>query len=86
MQSLLMVVGFMLAWSPYAIVCMSSALGYQALTHPTIALAPSLFAKSSFIWNPFIYIGLNRQVGNCVLSQGMNVLEWDMRFKPNQQL
>uniref|UniRef100_A0ABM5FNY6 Opsin-5-like n=1 Tax=Pogona vitticeps TaxID=103695 RepID=A0ABM5FNY6_9SAUR len=48
---------FLLAWSPYAVISMWSACGFQvsALT----SVLASLFAKSASFYNPFIYIGMS---------------------------
>lgn len=48
---------FLLAWSPYAVISMWSAWGYQ--TPPLNSILASLFAKSASFYNPFIYIGMS---------------------------
>ncbi|XP_048084301.1 opsin 6, group member b [Alosa alosa] len=55
--SLLLCAAFLLAWSPYAVISMWSALGYQV--PPLTGLLASLFAKSASFYNPFIYMGLS---------------------------
>ncbi|XP_031436744.1 opsin 6, group member b [Clupea harengus] len=55
--SLLLCAAFLLAWSPYAVMSMWSALGYHV--PPLNGLLASLFAKSASFYNPFIYIGLS---------------------------
>ena len=62
-QSVVMIAGFVIAWTPYAIVCLVAALSDDNPLSPKAALPPAMFAKSSTIWNPFIYIGMNKQVG-----------------------
>ncbi|MEE6524839.1 hypothetical protein FKM82_024510 [Ascaphus truei] len=49
--------GFLLAWSPYAVISIWSACGYQvpALT----SVVATLFAKSASFYNPIIYLGLS---------------------------
>nr|XP_006116446.1 opsin-5-like isoform X1 [Pelodiscus sinensis] len=48
---------FFLAWSPYAVISMWSACGFQV---PTLAnILASLFAKSASFYNPFIYMGMS---------------------------
>ncbi|NP_001303879.1 opsin 6, group member b [Danio rerio] len=55
--SLILCAAFLLAWSPYAVISMWSALGYQI---PTLnGILASLFAKSASFYNPFIYIGMS---------------------------
>ncbi|CAL1579559.1 unnamed protein product [Knipowitschia caucasica] len=49
-------IGFLTAWSPYAIVSMWAAFG-QVDSIPPLAFAlPAMFAKSSTIYNPVIYL------------------------------
>lgn len=55
--SLLLCAAFLLAWSPYAVISMRSALGYHV--PPLNGLMASLFAKSASFYNPFIYMGLS---------------------------
>ncbi|XP_062379445.1 opsin 6, group member b [Sardina pilchardus] len=55
--SLLLCAAFLLAWSPYAVISMWSALGYHV--PPLTGLLASLFAKSASFYNPFIYMGFS---------------------------
>ncbi|XP_066537496.1 opsin-5-like isoform X2 [Hoplias malabaricus] len=49
-------IGFFVAWSPYAVVSMWAAFG-QIKTIPPLAFAmPAMFAKSSTIYNPIVYL------------------------------
>ncbi|XP_062261120.1 opsin 7, group member a [Platichthys flesus] len=51
-------IGFFAAWSPYAVVSMWAAFG-QINNIPPLAFAlPAMFAKSSTIYNPIIYLTL----------------------------
>ncbi|KAK3085661.1 hypothetical protein FSP39_006830 [Pinctada imbricata] len=50
---LFMAVVFLITWSPYAIVSLIFALGYE-FYNPAVLL-PTLFAKLSCAYNPFIY-------------------------------
>ncbi|CAF93334.1 unnamed protein product, partial [Tetraodon nigroviridis] len=48
---------FILAWSPYAVVSMWSACGFQV---PSLtSIFTRLFAKSASFYNPLIYFGLS---------------------------
>ncbi|XP_053545747.1 opsin-5-like [Bombina bombina] len=48
---------FLLAWSPYAVISMWSACGFQV---PAItSVAATLLAKSASFYNPIIYLGLS---------------------------
>ncbi|XP_028830292.1 opsin 6, group member b [Denticeps clupeoides] len=60
--SLLLCAAFLLAWSPYAVISMWSAFGYQV--PPLNGILASLFAKSASFYNPLIYIGLSSKFRN----------------------
>lgn len=55
----LFVAFYLLAWTPYAIVSMQVAFtGADAVGDLMFKLL-AFFAKTSFIFNPFVYIGLH---------------------------
>ncbi|XP_034721356.1 rhodopsin-like [Etheostoma cragini] len=55
--SIVICTAFILAWSPYAVVSIWSAWGYQV---PNLtSIFTRLFAKSASFYNPLIYFGLN---------------------------
>ncbi|KAG5881211.1 hypothetical protein JTB14_037058 [Gonioctena quinquepunctata] len=58
---LLMIVAFLVAWSPYAILSLLVQFGDPSLISPAAGVAPALLAKSSICYNPIIYVGLNSQ-------------------------
>ncbi|KAK7945563.1 hypothetical protein WMY93_001291 [Mugilogobius chulae] len=49
-------IGFLTAWSPYAIVSMWAAFGHVDSIPPLAFALPAMFAKSSTIYNPIIYL------------------------------
>uniref|UniRef100_A0A3Q1H473 Opsin 7, group member a n=1 Tax=Acanthochromis polyacanthus TaxID=80966 RepID=A0A3Q1H473_9TELE len=51
-------VGFFAAWSPYAVVSMWAAFGHVENIPPLAFAMPAMFAKSSTIYNPIIYLTL----------------------------
>lgn len=51
-------VSFFVAWSPYAVVSMWAAFGYVENIPPVAFAVPAMFAKSSTIYNPIIYLML----------------------------
>ncbi|XP_078608753.1 opsin-5-like [Branchiostoma floridae x Branchiostoma japonicum] len=51
--------GFLLAWLPYAVVGLWSAVAGVDAVPLALASAAPLFAKSSSLWNPIIYLGMN---------------------------
>jgi len=58
-----MIVAFLLAWTPYAVLALIIAFGNEAdAVTPAVAVIPALMAKSSICYNPIIYAGLNPQV------------------------
>lgn len=54
--------GFLIAWTPYVAVSFWSMFHSQEQGHmtPFITLLPCLFAKSSTVYNPFIYFIFQR--------------------------
>ncbi|KAB0404516.1 hypothetical protein E2I00_013177, partial [Balaenoptera physalus] len=65
---IIMVVAFLICWVPYA------SVAFYIFTHqgsnfgPIFMTIPSFFAKSSSIYNPVIYIMMNKQFRNCMLT------------------
>ncbi|XP_041848846.1 opsin 7, group member a [Melanotaenia boesemani] len=51
-------IGFFAAWSPYAVVSMWAAFGHIESIPPLAFAMPAMFAKSSTIYNPIIYLTL----------------------------
>lgn len=57
-----MIVAFMVGWTPYA------AFSILVTAHPTIHLDPRLaaipafFSKTAAVYNPIIYVFMNKQV------------------------
>ncbi|KAK4886684.1 hypothetical protein RN001_002955 [Aquatica leii] len=57
----IMIIAFVIAWSPYAIMALFIQFGNRNLITPSIAVIPALMAKSSICYNPIIYVALNTQ-------------------------
>ncbi|NXR13924.1 OPSP protein, partial [Semnornis frantzii] len=57
-----MVICFLLCWLPYATVALIATFGKPGLITPAASIIPSLLAKSSTVYNPIIYVFLNKQV------------------------
>lgn len=49
-------IGFLAAWSPYAVVSMWAAFGDFDNIPPLAFAIPALFAKSSPLYNPLVYL------------------------------
>ncbi|CAI9604512.1 unnamed protein product [Staurois parvus] len=67
-------IGFLLAWTPYAVVAMWAAFG-DARRVPTIAFAlAAMFAKSSTLYNPMVYLLLKPNFLN-VVTKDLSVFQ-----------
>ncbi|GCC32321.1 hypothetical protein chiPu_0010782 [Chiloscyllium punctatum] len=60
-----MVVCFLLCWLPYGVVALVATFGRPGLVSPAASLIPSILAKSSTVYNPIIYVFLNKQFYRC---------------------
>lgn len=49
-------IGFLTAWSPYAVVAMWAAFSANEQVPPTAFALAAIFAKSSTIYNPMVYL------------------------------
>ncbi|XP_023932190.1 opsin-5-like [Lingula anatina] len=75
----LMCTGFLIAWTPYAVVSFWAVFG-DALSIPYIVSAlPALLAKASHAYNPIIYCAMNRKF------QRMLFENWNARRASRQQ-
>ncbi|KAL0266764.1 UNVERIFIED_CONTAM: hypothetical protein PYX00_009215 [Menopon gallinae] len=57
-----MVIVFLLAWTPYAVLALMVAFVDPNIVSPAVSVIPALLAKSSICYNPIIYAGMNTQV------------------------
>lgn len=77
-MALMISLGFLIAWTPYVAVSFWTMFNSQrqGQVAPSVSLLPCLFAKSSTVYNPFIYfffkrnswhkpLCFNRQVFSC---------------------
>ncbi|KAG5841880.1 hypothetical protein ANANG_G00171720 [Anguilla anguilla] len=74
MLSVAVCAGFFAAWSPYAVVSMWAAFGHIENIPPLAFAVPALFAKSSTLYNPAIYL-LLRPNFRKVMRQDVAVLQ-----------
>jgi len=65
----LMVLGFLFAWSPYASYAAYLFFNKGIAFSPVSMAIPAFFAKSSALVNPIIYILFNKQFRSCILQQ-----------------
>ncbi|KAG9277929.1 teleost multiple tissue opsin 2a [Astyanax mexicanus] len=61
------VVCYLVCWMPYGVVAMTATFGRPGLITPVVSVVPSLLAKSSTVFNPIIYILMNKQFYRCFL-------------------
>nr|XP_018896152.1 PREDICTED: rhodopsin, GQ-coupled-like [Bemisia tabaci] len=52
---LMLVVLFLVAWTPYAVVTLIGQFGNPLLITPWVSALPALFAKASVVYNPIVY-------------------------------
>ncbi|XP_049592824.1 vertebrate ancient long opsin a [Syngnathus scovelli] len=63
-----MIIAFMVAWTPYAVFAILVTI------HPTIELdarlasIPAFFSKTAAVYNPIIYVFMNRQFRKCIIQ------------------
>ncbi|XP_023675011.1 rhodopsin [Paramormyrops kingsleyae] len=63
-----MVISFLVCWLPYASVALYIFANQGTDFGPVFMTAPAFFAKSASFYNPVIYILLNRQFRNCMIT------------------
>ncbi|CAF2550806.1 unnamed protein product [Rotaria sp. Silwood2] len=54
--------GYLLAWTPYAIMSFICAFIDDEFFPPILGTIPALFAKTSVVWNPLIYVARNGNI------------------------
>nr|XP_020448640.1 red-sensitive opsin [Monopterus albus] len=63
-----MILAYCFCWGPYTFfVCFGTAYPGYAF-HPLAAALPAYFAKSATIYNPIIYVFMNRQFRTCIMQ------------------
>lgn len=60
-MSIVMIVMFLVAWSPYSMVCLWASFGDPRTIPAPMAIIAPLFAKSSTFYNPCIYVIANKK-------------------------
>ncbi|CAL8325317.1 unnamed protein product [Merluccius merluccius] len=64
----LMVVGFLVCWLPYASVAWYIFTHQGSIFGPVFMTLPAFFAKAAAIYNPMIYICMNKQFRHCMIT------------------
>lgn len=57
-----MIVAFMVAWTPYALLSIIVTIYPTIYLDPILAAVPAFFAKTAAVYNPIIYVFMNQQV------------------------
>lgn len=57
-----MVMAFLICWLPYATFAMVVATTKDLSIQPALASLPSYFSKTATVYNPIIYVFMNKQV------------------------
>uniref|UniRef100_A0A3B5LE98 G-protein coupled receptors family 1 profile domain-containing protein n=1 Tax=Xiphophorus couchianus TaxID=32473 RepID=A0A3B5LE98_9TELE len=78
-----MVTGYLLCWTPYAVMAMLASFGRPGAVPPAAALIPALLAKTSTVLNPVICVLLNNQVREhkCVCCNHLLGALYELTFK-----
>ncbi|KAI5702904.1 hypothetical protein M8J75_005466 [Diaphorina citri] len=68
---LMLVICFLLAWTPYAVITFIGQFGDASLITPWVSATPAIFAKASVVYNPLIY-GLSHPSFKSLMKQYMS--------------
>ncbi|CAG7724951.1 unnamed protein product [Allacma fusca] len=71
---------WVIAWTPFAAVCLAGVLGDQKGLTPLVTSIPALFAKTSCIYNPIIYAISHPKYRQCLQQS----LPWLCINEPNK--
>ncbi|XP_053319642.1 pinopsin-like [Spea bombifrons] len=63
-----MVIAFLVCWLPYTIFALIVVINPTLYISPLAATLPTYFAKTSPVYNPIIYIFLNKEFRNCAVK------------------
>ncbi|XP_043573946.1 pinopsin-like [Chiloscyllium plagiosum] len=56
-----MVMAFLICWLPYTTFALVVAVDKDIVIYPTLASMPSYFSKTATVYNPIIYVFMNKQ-------------------------
>ncbi|CAM4728181.1 unnamed protein product [Leuciscus chuanchicus] len=63
-----MIVAFMVAWTPYAAFSIVVTAHPSIHLDPRLAAAPAFFSKTAAVYNPVIYVFMNKQFRKCLVQ------------------
>ncbi|KFU86263.1 Pinopsin, partial [Chaetura pelagica] len=65
---IVMVMAFLTCWLPYATFALVVATNKDIVIQPALASLPSYFSKTATVYNPIIYVFMNKQFQSCLLT------------------
>ncbi|KAI7806040.1 vertebrate ancient long opsin [Triplophysa rosa] len=63
-----MIVAFMVAWTPYAVFSVVVTAHPSIYLDPRLAAVPAFFSKTAAVYNPIIYVFMNKQFRKCLIQ------------------
>ena len=78
-------IGFLSAWTPYAAVAMWAAFGDATRVHPDAFALAAVFAKSSTIYNPMVYLLCKPNFRECLYRDTSMLRQMIHRGSPQPQ-
>ncbi|KAF8781582.1 visual pigment-like receptor peropsin [Argiope bruennichi] len=68
LMSFVLILTFIIAWTPYAVLCLWTIFDHPNTVPPFLTLIPPLFAKASTVFNPFIYFFSNPKLRTGIVA------------------
>ncbi|XP_053306932.1 opsin-VA-like [Spea bombifrons] len=65
---IIMIIAFLICWSPYAAFSILVTARPSIQLDPRLAAIPAFFAKTASMYNPVIYVFMNKQFRRCLLQ------------------
>ncbi|XP_078421044.1 vertebrate ancient long opsin a isoform X1 [Cetorhinus maximus] len=65
---IVMILAFLFCWSPYAAFSITVSICPTIELDPRLAAIPAFFSKTATVYNPVIYVFMNRQFRKCLLQ------------------
>lgn len=63
-----MIVAFMVGWTPYAVFSILVTIHPTIELDPRLASIPAFFSKTATVYNPIIYVFMNKQFRKCLIQ------------------
>lgn len=65
---IVMIVAFMVGWTPYAVFSILVTIYPSIELDPRLAAIPAFFSKTAAVYNPIIYVFMNKQFRKCLIT------------------